>query len=101
ALAVVVLGAGALWAGAAVDGAVIETMDTVCFQTPREKGRVSVVPGKAGNALRFAFDSDCRSTFFTSGIHGTPEWDEADGLSFWVKGDGSDQFGGLELIYDE
>src|SRR5262249_8343578 len=66
--AVVVLGMGALrGAGslrAAADGAVIETMDTVCFQPPREKGRVNVVPGRVGNALRFAFDRDCRSTFF-------------------------------------
>ena len=34
-------------------------------------------------------------------IHGTPAWDRAAGLSFWVKGDGSDHFGGLELIYDD
>ena len=66
ALAVAVLAAGAPRARVAADGPVIETMDTVCFQPPREKGRVSVVPGKVGNALRFAFDTDCRSTFFTS-----------------------------------
>lgn len=101
ALAASVLAAGALRAGASADGPVIETMDTVCFHPPREKGRLNVVPGKVGSALRFAFDNDCRSTFFTSGIRGAPEWDEAAGFSFWVKGDGSDQFGGLEFIYDE
>ena len=25
-------------------------------------------------------------------------WDAADGISFWVKGDGSKNFGGIELI---
>ena len=26
---------------------------------------------------------------------------KADGLSFWVKGDGTDGFGGLEFIWDD
>ncbi len=42
-----------------------------------------------------------RVRFFTSNIHGKPEWDRAQGFSFWVKGNGSDGFGGLEFIYDD
>ena len=34
-------------------------------------------------------------------MRGKPGWDEAAGFSFWVKGDGSDHFGGLQFIYDE
>ena len=48
-----------------------------------------------------ASTTDATGTFFTSNIHGTPEWDRADGFSFWVKGDGADGFGGLEFIYDD
>jgi lysophospholipase L1-like esterase len=34
----------------------------------------------------------------TAWVAATPEWDEAAGFSFWVKGDGSTHWGGLELI---
>jgi len=39
--------------------------------------------------------------FFTSRLRGGPDWDKAAGLSFWVKGDGTDGFGGLQLIFNE
>ena len=80
---------------------VLDSMDELHFRLPKEKGHAEVVPGKAGAAVRFSFDDDCRGTFFSSAIHGTPEWDRSAGLSFWVKGDGSDHLGGIEFIYDE
>ena len=79
----------------------IATMDEMRFRPPREKGTADLVEGKVGKAVRFHFDKDARSTFFTSNIHGTPEWDRAAGFSFWVKGDGTDGFGGLQFIYDD
>jgi len=36
-----------------------------------------------------------------SNIHGRPEWDQADGFSFWVRGEGTEGFGGLEFIDDD
>lgn len=82
------------------DGALIASMDQAVFRSADAKARVAVVPGKAGSALQFSFDEGYRG-FCTSSIHGTPEWDRAAGFSFWVKGDGSDAFGGLEFIYAE
>lgn len=82
-------------------GSVIDSLDTLRFQPPKEKGRAELVEGHTGKAIQFTFEAEGRGTFFTSNIHGTPEWDKADGFSFWVKGDGSTSLGGLEFIYDE
>ena len=41
------------------------------------------------------------SVFFISNINGQPQWDEAAGFSFWLKGDGSSNVGALQFIYDE
>lgn len=76
-------------------------MDELRFRPPKDKGQAEIVPGKIGNAVSFVFERDCRSLFFTQPLRGTPEWNRSAGLSFWVKGDGSDHFGGLELIHDE
>jgi len=65
-----------------------------------EKGSASLVDGRVGKAVRFRFEADVPSAFFSSNIHGKPEWDHALGFSFWVRGNGSDGFGGLEFIYD-
>jgi lysophospholipase L1-like esterase len=82
-------------------GPVLDSMDEIRFRSPKDKGKAELVEGKVGKAVRFSFDKDARGTFFTSNLRGKPEWDEAAGLSFWIKGDGSDSFGGLELIYDD
>ena len=37
------------------------------------KGAAELVEGKVGKAIRFRFEQDARSVFFTSNIHGTPE----------------------------
>ncbi len=82
------------------DPGVIATMDDGRFQPPK-KGTTRLVEGRSGWAVEFHFDRDTQGGFATSNIHGTPEWDRADGFSFWVKGDGSEQFAGLEFIFDE
>jgi hypothetical protein len=83
------------------DDPVIATMDELRFQPPKEKGRAELAEGKFGKAVRFSFEKDARSAFFTSNIRGTPAWDRAAGFSFWARGDGSDHFGGLQFIYDD
>ena len=100
---VLALAVAALVAAPAVadEGVVIATMDEVRFQPPKTKGEAELVAGKVGGAVRFRFEKDARSTFFTSNIHGAPAWDRADGFSFWVKGDGPDGFGGLQFIFDD
>jgi hypothetical protein len=75
------------------DPGVIATMDEARFQP--KNGRTRLVEGRSGRALEFHLDKDTQGGFATSNIRGTPEWDRADGFSFWVKGDGSVQFAGL------
>lgn len=84
-----------------IAGPVLDDMDEVRFRAPEGKGKAELVEGKVGKAVRFTFDKDSKSAFFTGKIRGTPDWDKAAGLSFWVKGDGSDAFAGLELIWDD
>jgi lysophospholipase L1-like esterase len=81
--------------------AVLDTMDEIHFRSPDGKGKAELVEGKVGKAVRFTFNREGQSAFLTSNLHGGPEWDRAAGLSFWVKGDGSDSFAGLQLIYDD
>jgi lysophospholipase L1-like esterase len=61
-------------------------------------GEVKLVEGKVGRACQFSFGKGSRSGFFTAPVRATPAWDQAAGLSFWVQGDGSASWGGLELI---
>ena len=78
----------------------IDTMDAVTFTSSNAKGHVEVVPGKVGNALKFAFDKDGMNAMMVGHGGGTPEWDKAAGFSFWVKGDGTEHLGGLEFIWN-
>lgn len=84
----------------AADAPVIDPLDTPTFTLAKEKGAIELVDGHAAKALKFSFQKDCRSAFATSKIKGAPEWDNAAGFSFWVKGDGSDHLGGIEIVYD-
>jgi lysophospholipase L1-like esterase len=86
---------------AAASDRVIDPLDELRFRAPKEKARAELVDGKVGRAIRLTYDADARGAFFTSNLRGAPEWDQAEGFSFWVKGDGSDSYGGLEFIYDE
>jgi lysophospholipase L1-like esterase len=86
---------------AAPDGALIHSMDDLPVQNPKEKGRAEPAEGKFGKAVRFSFDDGCQSAFCITRLRGTPEWDRAAGFSFWVKGDGSKRFGGLQFIWNE
>jgi lysophospholipase L1-like esterase len=80
---------------------VISTMDDLQWNAPKEKTHVELVEGKIGKAVKFTFEKDSRSAFITSGIKGNPDWDKAAGFSFWVKGFGSNSWGGLQFIYNE
>lgn len=79
----------------------IDSMDAVTFTAPPEKARVEAAPGRVGGALKFSFDDDARSAFVQGRVRGSDAWDRAAGLSFWVKGDGSNHLGGIEMIWNE
>jgi len=61
-------------------------------------GTVELVEGKVGQACRLTFVEDARGGVFAASVRASGAWDKAEGISFWVKGDGSESWGGLELI---
>jgi len=83
------------------EGVVIDSMDAPKLNNAKEKARFEIVDGKVGKAAKLIFEDGCTAKFITSRIRGTPEWDSAAGFSFWVKGDGSNHWGGLEFIWNE
>ena len=94
-------------ARAADSPGVIFDMDTVVHRPSEftnEKGQklpagtAELVDGKFGRAVRFTFGEGARGGFMTAAVHPTAQWDQSDGFSFWVKGDGSANWGGIELI---
>lgn len=92
---------------AAGDGAVIFDMEGVVHH-PTEfvndkgqklpAGTAESVDGKFGRAVKFSFVEGARGGFMVAPVRPTPQWNQADGFSFWVKGDGSSNWGGIELI---
>lgn len=61
-------------------------------------GTLEAVEGRDGAAVRFSFRDDALGGYMARWIVADEGWDKAAGLSFWLKGDGSDSWGGLELI---
>jgi lysophospholipase L1-like esterase len=61
-------------------------------------GTAELAPGKFGQAVKFTFAGGLGAGFMTGAVRPTPEWNQAKGFSFYVKGDGSTNWGGLELI---
>src|SRR5688572_7549738 len=80
---------------------VIHSMDDLKVRQPKEKGRSEAVEGRSGKAVRFSFDDGSSGQFCITSLRGKPEWDQAAGFSFWVKGDGSKTLGGLQFIWND
>jgi len=83
------------------DGPLIHSMDDLKVRNPEKNGRAETVEGKVGKAVKFSFDKDCSGAFCMTPIRGNADWDQAAGFSFWVKGDGSKNFGGLQFIWND
>ncbi|MCZ7643876.1 MAG: GDSL-type esterase/lipase family protein [Planctomycetota bacterium] len=88
-------------AARAGEGPVIHAMEELKFRAPQEKAAAELVEGHSGKAVKFNFEKDARNAFFMGQSGATPEWDQAAGFSFWVKGDGSAHCGGLQFIWNE
>jgi len=87
-------------AAPAEDKTLLDPMDAVSFTASSDKAHVAPVPGRSVGALQFSFANDCMNVFCQGRVSGKPEWDGAAGISFWVKGDGSNHLGGLEFIWN-
>lgn len=79
----------------------IHSMDDLKVREPKEKGHAEIVPGREGRAVKFSFDEGNSGVFCITSIRANPAWDKAAGFSFWVKGDGSSHFGGLQFIWND
>lgn len=90
-----------LSAAPAGDKPLLDSMDAVTFSPPAEKAYVETAPGHVGGALKFSFDAAAQSAFVQGHVRGNPDWDKSAGFSFWVKGDGSNHLGGIEMIWNE
>jgi len=84
----------------AQDGPVIHSFDDIKIRDGDANAHSEVVDGHAGKAVKFSFAAG-KSSFCMTPIRGAAEWDAAAGFSFWVKGDGSKNFGGLQFIWNE
>lgn len=87
-------------AGFAADPLLIDNMDAADF-SGGPKVEVRAVDGKIGKAVQFTYADDSKSVFATGRARGGPEWDKAAGISFWVKGDGSQHLGGIQFVWNE
>ncbi len=61
-------------------------------------GTVELVEGKFNKAVRFSFADGLGPGFMTASVPANKDWDRAVGISFYVRGDGSTNWAGLELI---
>lgn len=82
------------------DGQVLNTMEALP-QCTGAKISAQFVDGKMGRAVKLNFENGCQSVYAQTPTRGATEWDKADGFSFWVKGDGSDHLGGIELVWND
>jgi lysophospholipase L1-like esterase len=95
-----------LGADAPPSGRVIFDMNTVSHPPGEfaegdrkvKAGTAELMDGKVGRAVRFTFVEGARGGFMTGRVRDASDWNAADGFSFWVKGDGSSSWGGIELI---
>lgn len=96
-----------LWAADEATGPVLFDMDA-CKHKPTDSdlasgekkpcGTVESVEGKFGKACKFDFLETRNAQFMIASLKMPAEAATCDGFSFWVKGDGSDKFAGIELI---
>jgi lysophospholipase L1-like esterase len=86
---------------AAGESLVLETFDEATLRAGNEHLQITSVAGKHGNAQLLTFAKNAKSTFAMGRVRGQPQWDQAAGLSLWVKGDGSQQCGGLQFVWND
>src|SRR4051794_35243821 len=85
----------------AAEGPLLDAMEAPTFSSHDPKLTIDAVDGKAGKALQFRFAEKAQNLFSIGRVRGTPEWDKAAGISFWVKGDGSASVGALQIVWGE
>ncbi|HYE05084.1 MAG TPA: GDSL-type esterase/lipase family protein [Planctomycetota bacterium] len=85
----------------AVDSQPIDSMDSVSFKPLNDQVQIASVDGKQGKAIQFTVNANGQNAFGVGSVKGQPGWDQAAGISFWVKGDGSQNLGGLQFVWND
>ena len=67
----------------------------------RPAGTIAAAEGKEGPGLKISIAANSSGGFITTRLRPTPDWNDTAGFSFWVKGDGSENWGGIEMIDHE
>lgn len=80
---------------------VLDSMDSATFRPGNDKVQIAEVDGHQGKALRFTFPEGAASSFAMGRVRGTAAWDQAAGISFRVKGDGSTHCGGIQFVWND
>ncbi len=70
-------------------------------ETKKPVGSFTRVAGKSGPAVRFDFVDHAHGGVISTPVHPSPAWDEAAGISFWIKGDGSKELAAISFADGE
>ncbi len=97
----VLIALAAITACCATESQPLDSMDEASFRPANAQIQITLVDGKQGKAAQFTYAADATNSFATGRFHGQPEWDQAAGISFWVKGDGSHTLGCLQFVWNE
>src|SRR5579862_6771405 len=81
-------------------GTLIHSMDDVKLRDPEKGAHSEIVDGKLGKAVKFTFEAE-KGYFVATPLRGKAEWDQAARLPCWVKGGGSESFGGLDFVWSD
>jgi lysophospholipase L1-like esterase len=87
----------------AVTSTVIDSFDAMTVTQPASLCPLSLVAGVTGQAIEFAWQNQAGQPHqyaYATNVVGTASWDTAAGISFWVKGDGSNHCGAIEFIWN-
>lgn len=69
------------------------------FETAPAVERITAVPGRTGQAIQITCEEGWQKMTQVSQAKGSADWDRAAGISFWVKGDGSPNWGAISLAH--
>ena len=85
----------------AAEPLVLDTFDAVTLKAGNDKVRAEQIAGHTGAAIQLNFSAEGASSFAMGRVRGGPEWDQAAGISFWVKGDGSTARGAIQFVWND
>ncbi len=78
-----------------------KSFDLTAFRSTAPKAQLKLGDSEHGRMIQLSFADDCKGAMIAGRFGGTPDWNKAAGISFWLKADGSDHLGALEFIWND